>query len=307
MTESAQPGRPLPFDTKPLYNRIEQLTKTHGDLISYLHGELDRRRDWEEMMVKEIHQRHQVLLTLITSLVPVTNATMGSAAAASRSLLAPDLSTTIGRAGLPGMPSVSIMGSLQDNDFGAGGGFDDDNDYGNESAVNNPSQSSHYIHQTGDETASGPAGLKRAHDGDGPHFSDVHRDAGVEVDERGIIYMAGGRRAGIVPTKIAVSLDSYIMVAHRMKLIRTRRAQSLVRKTLYASQGVPVGRLQLPLHVAGMYPANGDEHWSFGNLRFDWSESSGVIFRSRGMISMLIAREQCVQTRRPGNPLIMLI
>lgn len=47
----------------------------------------------------------------------------------------------------------------------------------------------------------------------------------------------------------------------------------MVRKTLYASQGVPVGKLQLPLYVAGMYPANGDEHWSFGNLRFDWSES----------------------------------
>jgi hypothetical protein len=34
-----------------------------------------------------------------------------------------------------------------------------------------------------------------------------------------------------------------------------------------------VGKLQLPLYVNGMYPANGDEHWSFGNLRFDWSES----------------------------------
>lgn len=37
-----------------------------------------------------------------------------------------------------------------------------------------------------------------------------------------------------------------------------------------------MGKLQLPLYVNGMYPANGDEHWSFGNLRFDWSESNAV-------------------------------
>jgi len=49
--------------------------------------------------------------------------------------------------------------------------------------------------------------------------------------------------------------------------------QSLVRKSLYAAQGVPTGKIQLPLYVNGMYPANGDEHWAFGNVRFDWSES----------------------------------
>ena len=52
--------------------------------------------------------------------------------------------------------------------------------------------------------------------------------------------------------------------------------QSLVRKSLYAAQGVPTGKIQLPLYVNGMYPANGDEHWAFGNVRFDWSESNSL-------------------------------
>ena len=211
-TETGPSGRPLPFNTKPLYDRIEKLTKTHGDLITYLHGELDRRRDWEEMMVKEMHQRHQVLLTLITSLVPVTNSTVGSSGhgqAGRSSLLASDLSTTIGRAGLPGVPSVSNMGSLQDQDFGNGAGFEDDNDYGNDTPVISLSQPAAYTQQTAGESSTQGAsagGLKRAREGDGPHYHDFQKDAGVEVDERGIIYMAGGRKNGVVPTKIAVSI-----------------------------------------------------------------------------------------------------
>jgi hypothetical protein len=156
------------------------------------------------MMVKEMHQRHQVLLTLITSLVPVTNSTAGSSGhgqAGRSSLLASDLSTTIGRAGLPGVPSVSNMGSLQDQDFGNGAGFEDDNDYGNDTPA--------YTQQTAGESSTQGAsagGLKRARDGDGPHYHDFQKDAGVEVDDRGIIYMAGGRKNGVVPTKIAVSI-----------------------------------------------------------------------------------------------------
>lgn len=156
-------------------------------------------------MVKEMHQRHQVLLTLITSLVPVNGGSMAPSGnnSAGRQHLAPDLSTTIGRAGLPGMPSVSNMPPLPDQDFGSGG-FDDDNDYGHDGG---PSGSGSYHQQQPEQGASssGPGSLKRQRDGDGPVYHDNQKDAGVEVDERGIIYMAGGRRAGIVPTKIAVS------------------------------------------------------------------------------------------------------
>lgn len=35
-------------------------------------------------------------------------------------------------------------------------------------------------------------------------FVDSAKDANVEVDERGVIYMAGGRKLNIVPTKIQV-------------------------------------------------------------------------------------------------------
>jgi hypothetical protein len=162
------------------------------------------------MMVKEMHQRHQVLLTLITSLVPVTSATMGSSWHAGRSsLLAPDLSTTIGRAGLPSVTSVANTGALQDQDFGAGARFDDDNDCGSNAPVISLSQPAAYTQQTVGESSMPTAtagSLKRTRDGDGPQYHDFQKDAGIEVDERGIIYMAGGRKTGVVPTKIAVSL-----------------------------------------------------------------------------------------------------
>jgi hypothetical protein len=101
------------------------------------------------------------------------------------------------------------MGSLQDQDFGNGAGFEDDNDYGNDTPVISLSQPAAYTQQTAGESSTQGAsagGLKRAREGDGPHYHDFQKDAGVEVDERGIIYMAGGRKNGVVPTKIAVSI-----------------------------------------------------------------------------------------------------
>jgi hypothetical protein len=47
------------------------LLKTQNDVIAYLQVELERRRDWEDRMSKEMHQRHAVLLTLVTNLMPV--------------------------------------------------------------------------------------------------------------------------------------------------------------------------------------------------------------------------------------------
>jgi hypothetical protein len=229
-TTSASTGQSLPFDTKPLYTRLEQLTKTQTDLITYLHAELDRRRDWEEMMVKEMHQRHSVLLTLITTLVPVTSS---SGIASNRALLSSDLSSTIGRAGLPGIPAVSAMGSMNDQDaamggdIGGGGGFgDDDQDQAGSSSARPPpglflpgfglprtdvpsiniSQPAAYS-QAMPESSSVNS-LKRQREDDPEDFPDGNKDANIEVDERGIIYMAGGRKTGLVPTKIAVSRKS---------------------------------------------------------------------------------------------------
>jgi hypothetical protein len=214
-------GPPLPFDTKPLYTRLEQLTKTQTDLITYLHAELDRRRDWEEMMVKEMHQRHSVLLTLITTLVPV-NGSLGQGPRPDG--LSNNLSSTIGRAGLPGIPAVSAMGSmsaLHEQEAPQSQAFEQE--YEDESsrpsgrselpAFNTPARTTTFEPNSARSAYSaypGPstpqlAGSKRARM-DEDDYADLGKDANVEVDERGVIYMCGGRKMGIVPTKIQVSL-----------------------------------------------------------------------------------------------------
>ena len=178
-------------------------------------------------MVKEMHQRHSVLLTLITTLVPVTSS---SGIASNRALLSSDLSSTIGRAGLPGIPAVSAMGSMNDQDVsmgdigGGGGGFgDDDNDQAGSSSARPPpglflpgfglprtDVPSINISQPGAYSQAMPESssvnsLKRRREDDPEDFPDGNKDANIEVDDRGIIYMAGGMKTGLVPTKIAVS------------------------------------------------------------------------------------------------------
>ncbi|KAJ9096341.1 hypothetical protein QFC21_005161 [Naganishia friedmannii] len=74
------------------------------------------------------------------------------------------------------------------------------------------------------------------------------------VNERGIVYMAGGStKSTQTPTKI----------------------QSIVRKTLYASMGVAqdLEGSAMPIYVQDMTPPDGSDDWKFGNLRFDWNST----------------------------------
>ncbi|KAJ9119528.1 hypothetical protein QFC22_003237 [Naganishia vaughanmartiniae] len=74
------------------------------------------------------------------------------------------------------------------------------------------------------------------------------------VNDRGIVYMAGGStKSTQTPTKI----------------------QSIVRKTLYASMGVPADLEggAMPIYVQDMAPPDGSDDWKFGNLRFDWNST----------------------------------
>ncbi len=63
-----------------LQTQLDALLKTQTDVITYLQVELERRRDWEDRMNKELQQRHAVLLTLLTQLMPVSAGGLNSAA-----------------------------------------------------------------------------------------------------------------------------------------------------------------------------------------------------------------------------------
>ena len=54
-----------------LQTQLDSLLKTQTDVIAFLQVELERRRDWEDRVTKEMHQRHVVLTTLMTNLMPV--------------------------------------------------------------------------------------------------------------------------------------------------------------------------------------------------------------------------------------------
>lgn len=83
--------------------------------------------------------------------------------------------------------------------------------------------------------------------------SDDGANKGVEVDERGVVYMATGKKAGLKPTKI----------------------QSLVRKTIWASMGPEANSSPSPpAYYEGMAPPDGSGEWKFGNLRFEWDKTS---------------------------------
>lgn len=52
-----------------IYARLEAMTKTQTDLITYLHAELDRRREWEDRMLKDVQNRHGVLVSLLSNMI----------------------------------------------------------------------------------------------------------------------------------------------------------------------------------------------------------------------------------------------
>ncbi|GHJ86767.1 hypothetical protein NliqN6_3169 [Naganishia liquefaciens] len=90
---------------------------------------------------------------------------------------------------------------------------------------------------------------KRKAEGDG---SQERPSKKLEVDERGVvIMMSGNTKLKERPTKI----------------------QSVVRKTLYGSMGVPelADAKDMPIYQEGMDPPDGSKQWKFGNLRFDWN------------------------------------
>lgn len=248
-----QPYRPPPIDIKPLYTRLEQLNKSQNDILSYLRGELDRRKAWEETLLQEMNSRHAMLIALITS-------------AGAHAAHAPNLGQSSKRVGLPDLPEPLPDFSAPTQQLDSMSQFDYAEAYHNPMVTPVAPQSTRTVNRnvsiskptsTGDTAeastrkVSASASKKRGREDEDD--IDGGRDANVEVDDNGIIYMTGGRRLGVVPAKI----------------------QSLVRKSLYASQGVPMGKVQLPLYSETMDPPgdfpDNNPQWQFGNLRFDWN------------------------------------
>lgn len=248
-----------------LFSRLEAMTKTQTDLITYLHAELDRRREWEDRMLKDVQNRHGVLVSLLSNMIgfpppppagppggPVgpPGAAGGPHHPGAAGAMAhvqhhgdPAAAAAAAAAGISAPPGG---GGMQNGMYmGGTGGRQQQpamNAYANHPRDHMPSQPINGGKQTRISLSGQPAALHRGAGDGGMGGIDMHglvdsslgaADSGgaggggnsktkrkrrasdassddgankaVEVDERGVVYMASGKKAGLKPTKIQVS------------------------------------------------------------------------------------------------------
>ncbi len=258
-----------------LQTQLDALLKTQTDVIAYLQVELERRRDWEDRVTKEMHQRQVVLTTLMTNLMPVArgmdetsngaNVTFMSPASMGNTpiprgsdILARTLQTSQNTNGLSGlhhdsiqlkplpmmqsdtlMPHIpsttlpNIAGRIGGNavpitadhskssrgmlpeptaaNFAAFGGYDPMKQ-GQQRSMQDQNLINGYTNGVDESFGSGratsqkptPSRSSKRKRREGSASSDEGR-GGVEVDERGVIYMANGKKTDSRPAKIQVS------------------------------------------------------------------------------------------------------
>lgn len=182
--------------------KMDALHKTQHDLIVYLQDELDRRRTWEETLNRELHQRHSVLVTLITRLMPVDKPSTPAATSTTTSATAPHtLSTLAKTSALPSVPRVPSVPARTTPRAAT-------------------STDAHVVNvnevPAEPDSDSARRGSKRKAD------DEADDEVNIDMDENGVIYMAGGIRKGIIPAKIQVSVtrsNGYLPSAYRANVL----------------------------------------------------------------------------------------